>query len=77
MRLRSLIHTALHVGCVALLLVQGYRIQQLRQLVADDQQRADSARKAYAQQIEQTRFFVGELQADRDDCWRAIALKGK
>jgi hypothetical protein len=30
MKLKPWIHSVLHVGCVALLLLQGHRIQQLR-----------------------------------------------
>jgi hypothetical protein len=35
MRLTSWIHSALHIGCVALLLLQGYRIQRERLLEAN------------------------------------------
>ncbi len=32
MKLKPWIHSALHIGCVALLLLQGHRIQQIQKL---------------------------------------------
>jgi hypothetical protein len=45
MKLKSWVHSTLHIGCVALLLWQGHRIQQLRAVVVQECAREMSAKE--------------------------------
>jgi hypothetical protein len=45
MKLKPWIHSALHIGCVALLLLQGHRIWQLRREVVEQCVREMSAKE--------------------------------
>jgi hypothetical protein len=45
MKLKPWIHSALHIGCVALLLLQGHRIWQLRREAVEQCAREISAKK--------------------------------
>jgi|HubBroStandDraft_2_1064218.scaffolds.fasta_scaffold1544961_1 hypothetical protein len=65
MKRTSWIHTLLHLGCVALLLVQGYRIRQIQKVAT-----ADHA--GMEQKLEGVRFFEDETKERLDSCYNVI-----
>jgi hypothetical protein len=65
MKLKGWMHTLLHAGCIALLLLQGYRIQSLRKSAA-----AEYTQKE--QQLQARDFFAGETQARLDSCYNVL-----
>jgi hypothetical protein len=70
---RTWIHVVLYLGCVALLLLQGRRIQQLQQIVVEDHAREQK-------ENDDARYAFGDLQINLDDCVRelkSIALTAK
>ena len=65
MKLKPWIHSALHIGCVALLLFQAHRIQQLRHMAVDDH--------AYEEfRLQSTIGFAGETEARLDSCLNVL-----
>jgi hypothetical protein len=58
MKLKPWIHSALHIGCVALLLLQGHYIWQLRGEVVEECAREISARE----RLRDTRLALGSMQ---------------
>jgi hypothetical protein len=62
---RTWIHIVLYLGCVALLLLQGRRIQQLQQIVAEDHAREQMV-------IHYAKYYEGEQQAEFDNCIHAL-----
>jgi hypothetical protein len=58
MKLKPWIHSALHIGCVALLLLQGHYIWQLRREVVEESAREMSARE----RLRDTRLALGSVQ---------------
>jgi hypothetical protein len=62
---RTWIHIVLYLGCVALLLLQGHRIQQLQQIVVEDHAR-EQMENYYA------KYALGDMQTQFDNCIQAL-----
>jgi hypothetical protein len=62
---RTWVRIVLYLGCIALILLQGYRIHQLQQVVVEDHTR---------EQIElyQAKYYAGDMQTQFDNCIRAL-----
>jgi hypothetical protein len=61
MKLKPWIHSALHIGCVALLLLQAHRIQRLRHMAVDDHAHEEF-------RLQSTIGFAGETAAQLETC---------
>jgi hypothetical protein len=58
MKLKPWIHSALHIGCVAMLLLQGHYIWQLRTEVVEESAHEMSARE----RLRDTQFALGSMR---------------
>jgi hypothetical protein len=70
---KTLAHTAVHAACLAVLLLQGHRIQQLRQSERDHHEKALRVRRLY---FECTKAacgnFCSETEARNNTYWEIV-----
>jgi hypothetical protein len=81
MKLKPWIHSALHIGCVALLLLQGHYIWQLRREVVEESAREIRVTclpksQSRDEQADQSRCEVG-LLSDQPPRKKAAARRGR
>jgi hypothetical protein len=62
---RTWIHIVLYLGCVALLLLQGHRIQHLQQVVVEDHAREQI-------ELQYAKYYEGDQQTQFDNCIHAL-----
>jgi hypothetical protein len=65
MKRKTWIHTLLHLGCVALLLLQAHRIRQIQKVATADH-------TGMEQKLEGVRCFLGETKARLDSCYNVL-----
>jgi hypothetical protein len=74
MKLKWLIHTILHIGCVALLLLEGHRIQQLRRVVAEGQARDEEGKRAIVFFQDEHKANIRQLHQRLINCYEEKAV---
>jgi hypothetical protein len=75
MKLKPWIHSALHIGCVALLLLQGHRIQQIQKAATADHAGMEQRLSGVIDHADEARATLADFQRAWVECANANTSK--